>query len=511
MAHAIGIDVGSTNVKVALVGDNGKLEAATSRTLTCDRDGDIAEQDAEAMWTGVVDAVSELTSQAPEVAADVTDIGVCSQYSSIVPVDESGRPVADLVMWSDQRGTAHSWAIMDEHPDAFEVFVERHGIPPIGGGLALGHILHIQKDRPEVHDATAAYLEPMDYVNARFTGELTATQCTMFMAQVCDNREIGVTEYDDELVRRAGIDPAKLPRLIPVDGVAGQLRAEVAAQLGLQPGLTVHAAMNDSQAGAFASGAFTRGRGGLAIGTTAVLVDTVAVKKTDLDNELVSMVSPVPGQYLAWAENGISGQSVEYVLDHILFASDELADHSTDELFASLEKVLASVAPGSEGVIFLPWLSGSLAPEASRSTRGAFLNLGLESERVHLVRSMIEGTAHNLRWLLPALEGFTEQSIDEIMFYGGAARSPGWAQVLADVLDTPIRTLADPDFAVAKTVGLRALQGSGRLGSDDLESFVVVDTSYDPDANTREVYDAMHEQFVAAFSALRPIYDALNG
>src|SRR6185503_6043140 len=170
---------------------------------------------------------------------------------SIVPVAADGTPTAGLVLYLDQRGTAHSWAIMERHSDAFALWVERHGVPPVGGGTSLAHILHLQHDRPEVHAATAAYLEVMDFMNLRLTGRTVATQCTTFMIQLCDNRTLGVTRYDDDLVRMAGVDSAKLPPLIPVDGVVGPIRSEVAAELGLPTGAVVYAAMNDSQAAAF--------------------------------------------------------------------------------------------------------------------------------------------------------------------------------------------------------------------------------------------------------------------
>jgi xylulokinase len=161
-------------------------------------------------------------------------------------------------------------------------------------------------------------------------------------------------------------------------------------------------------------------------------------------------------------------------------------------------------------VLFLPWLSGSLAPEASPSMRGGFLNLSLDTRRVDLVRAMIEGTAHNLRWLLPALEGFTGQTMDELAFYGGAARSSGWAQILADILDRPVQALGDPDFAVARAMALIGLERTGNLDGA-VESFVRVAATYEPDPANRGRYDAMHEQFVAAFEALKPICESLNG
>jgi xylulokinase len=508
MAHALGVDVGSTNVKVALVADDGAVIASASRPLVSERDGDAAQQDAVALWAALGDAIREVVGAAGARAADVRAIGVCSQYSSIVPVDTNAEPVAPMMLYFDQRGTPHAWAIMERDADAFGVFVDHHGIPPVGGGLSLGHILFFQHERPEIHARTAAYLEPMDYVNARLTGRITATQCTMFTSQVCDNRAIGITEYDAELVRLAGVDAAKLPPLMQVDGVVGPLLPAVAADLGLPADALVYAAMNDSHAGAFASAAFVPGRGGLAIGTTAVLLDIVGGKQVDLDVEMIALPSP-HGGYLAWAENGIAGKAVEHVLEHVVYAFDELGDHVTEDNFAALDKVLAAVPAGSNGVVFLPWLAGAMAPSVDGRVRGAFLNLSLDTRRPDLVRAMVEGTAHNVRWLLPVVERFTAQRMDEIVFFGGAARSTGWAQVLADVLDRPVHALADPDRAVARAVALVALARHGDVDPNPA-AFVRIASTAMPTAGNRSVYEHHHPQFVAAFDALRPIYHALN-
>ncbi len=162
-------------------------------------------------------------------------VGVCSQYSSIVPVDADGNPVGPLKMHLDVTGTDRSWAILAEHPDAFATWLERHGIPPVGGGLALGHVLQFQHDQPEVHARTAAYLEPMDFVTCRLTGRIAATQGSQFMTQLCDNRTLGVVDYDHELVALAGVDPDRLPPLVAPDAVLGPVRPDVAARWASRP------------------------------------------------------------------------------------------------------------------------------------------------------------------------------------------------------------------------------------------------------------------------------------
>lgn len=472
-AGALGVDVGSTNVKVVRIDPDGEPAAWTSRPLATHRDGDEAEQDPEVLWHAVQDAVAEVTAGAVPVVA----VGVCSQYSSIVPVDAGGRPVGPLVMWWDQRGTDRCWAIMERHPEAFATFVERHGIPPVGSGLSLGHLLHLQHDRPGIHDATTAWLEPMDYVVARLTERLVATQHSMFMAQVCDNRTAGAVAYDDDLVRLTGIDADRLPPLVAGGAIVGEVTAGPAA------GATVRAGMNDSAAGALATGAFAPGRGGLAIGTTAVLLDAVADQRVDLEAELVSMPCPAGGPYLAWAENGIAGRAVEHALE-LLGAG-----------FADLEPALASAEPGAGGVLFLPWLNGSLAPSADRHVRGGFAGVALSTTRADVLRALLEGTAHNLRWLLPAVERFTGTTIDELAFVGGAARTAGWAQVLADVLGRPVGPTRNAPWAVAQAAARHAL---------DLDPAVPVTTWHEPRPEHADRYAEAQARFEAAHAAQHP-------
>lgn len=510
MGHAVGIDVGSSNVKAALVAGDGTLVASTSRPLAMHRQGAVAEQDAESVWTAVVDAVVQLTGEHPAAASDVETLGVASQYSSIVPVAADGAALAPMRMYFDTRGTQLSMAVLERHPEAFTTWLERHGIPPVGSGLSLGHMLHLQHEDPSTHERTAAWLEPMDFVNLRLTGRATATQATAFAGQVCDNRSLGATAYDADLVRMAGIDADRLPPLVAVDATIGTLLPAVADRLGLPVGVTVTAGMNDSQAGAVATGAALGGRVGLAVGTTAVVLDTIDHLAVDLDHEVLSMPDAFPDRYLVWAENGVAGKAVEHLLDGILLASDALAEGRGGSGFDALDQVMAATSPGAGGVLFLPWLAGSLAPSADRHMRGGFLDLSLDTSRLDLVRAAVEGTAHNVAWLLPAVEQFTGRRADEIVFGGGAARSAGWAQVMADVLARPVSTLRDPGTATARAVALVALQRAGMLAAGDLASTVTTAATYEPDPSTRDLYAADQADFEAAFTALRPILTSRN-
>lgn len=502
--HAIGIDVGSTNVKVVLLDDEHRIVADASRPLHTRTEGDSVSQDPDALWSGVADAVREVTAAAPDAAADVATIGVCSQYSSLVPVDSAGRAVAPMKMYLDSRGAGACWAILERHPEAFETWVTRHGIPPIGGGLTLSHLLHFQFDEPEVHERTAAYLEAMDLVNLRLTGVTAATQCSVFTYQLCDNRTVGVADYDDDLLAMSGVDADRLPPLGPIDGVVGELLPEVAETLGLPRGVLVRAGMNDTQAGAFATGTLARpDRQGLMVGTTAVLIQSMPAMAVDLDHEILSMPAPIPGRFVVMAENGIAGRAVERAL-----AVLSPAAVTSDEQFAELETALTSTPAGAGGLLFLPWLAGSMSPSSSSAMRGGYVGMTLQTERTHLLRATVEGVARNLRWLAPAVTELCGTTAAEVMFAGGAARSPGVAQTLADVLGVPVLVPDRPEVTAARAVGSVALARTA--GTDPTAAQEPAASTFEPDPAACAVHDGLQEIFEAAFSANAPICQALG-
>jgi xylulokinase len=501
MGSAIGIDAGTTNVKVALVADDGALVAATSRPLVMARRGEVAEQDADELWAEIVAAVRELTSAHPSVADSVEAFGVCSQYSSIVPVDEQALPVAPMLMWQDQRGTDHCFEIMANHDGAFMLWVERHGIPTVGGGLSLGHILYVQHDRPELHTRTAAYLEAMDYITARATGRITASQHSTYMYQLCDNRTLGATAYDDDLVKAAGVDATRLPPLIPVDDAVGPLLPAVADELGIPANTVVYAGTNDTATDGVAAGAFTDGRAGVAIGTTSVVVDAVRDFRVDLEHQLFSMPGPFVDRYVVCAENGLGGKVLQHVLDEML---------CVDDGFDALAEFLRTTEPGGGGVMFLPWLNGSLAPGGNGSARGGFVNMSLATTRAEMARATVEGIAHNLAWLVPHIEAFTRARIDDLAFVGGGARLPEVCEIVADVVGRPIHALDAPAYAVARATALLALERHGTIARTDLDALVTVDRTYEPNPDRHAHYAKRQTQFEAAYAALLPISEALN-
>lgn len=508
----LSIDLGTSGPKVALVGEDGEIAACAAgsvQTRMVAHGG--AEQDAEEIWSAVVAAMKQVLAEAAVPAERIAAITCSSQYFSVVPVDRTLRPVMNLILWMDSRGAKHTRELYATHPSAFETWIETAGMMPLPSGSdSLSHMLYVRHEQPEVYERTFKFLEPVDFILARLTGICSSNLCTAFPLLLTDNRDLTTRDYDAELLRMSDIDRDKLADLLPVGAEVGFLRAEIAAELGLSAKTRIFSGMNDTQAAAIGTATFRDGAGAINAGTTSQVLAHVGSKKTDLANALLSMPSPIAGRYMVMAENGLGGKPLDHFLRNVVYADDALGKHSTETPFAGVEAIVASTPPGSKGLLYLPWLTGAQSPESSPATRGGFLNVTLGTTRASMVRSILEGVAFNMRWVLPAVEEFCETRFGELLFSGGAAMSDGWSQILADVLDRPIAQLAEARYVNNRGNAFLGFVALGVLGLDDIDRLCRIKRRYVPRPETRQTYDHLFAQFLAAFEQTRPVFEALN-
>jgi xylulokinase len=485
--HVLAIDLGTGGPKVALIDETGVATAWTSRPVaTAFVAGGGAEQDPEEMWRALVDAARDVLRDDTDIAA----IAVTSQYMSTVPVAADGTPVGPCVLWMDTRGAAHNLTLLTD--ESFMLFAERHGLIPLpSGNDGIAHIAALRDHHPQTYAAAAYFVEPMDYVNARLTGVVQATQSTMFSQLVCDNRTWGLTHYDLELVAATQLDPVKLPPLAPMDGFVGELSRAAAAELGLRAGIPLVPATIDSITSAVGAGALTAADISVIIGTTAVAVTHVASQRNDLGSGLLTVPSPVRDSYYVMAENGLGGRALQWA--HELLSCD-------------LDTALAAAAtapPGCDGAMFAPWLNGSIAPAPNDEARGAWLGLSLRHGRGHALRAVLEGVAANLAWLLPEVGAFTGAGLPELVrFGGGGAQSDLWSQILADAIDIPVRRLAQPRVTNARGAAFLALAELGVLDLADTPSMLRTESIHEPNPANRAVMDDVQQRLRAAHAAL---------
>ena len=492
--NALAVDLGTTAAKVAVVAMDGRVlgSGTLALTTTFGLDGS-AVQDPDRVWYSVLDAAKAALNQAgPVETKRVRVVCVTSQWASIVPVAANGHPVGPLFMWLDGRGGEYTDAISRgpdrERAEILAHWVDVHGMYP---GTSLAHILHVQHTQPDIHELAAAYLEPADYLNARFCGRIAATGCTAMPLALTDNRTLGDVTWSGALIRAAGVDPEKLPPLVPSLSVIGPVLASVATDLGLQPDVLVVTGANDSIAAAIGTDALIPGHGTVVMGTTGVLTAHHPHRTVDPAKFIATMPSALNDRYYVMAEAGLGGKALELFLNEFIHGTDGLSDEggAPADVFERVASAVSGVPVGSNGVLFLPWLIGSLSPKVDGRQRGGFLGLSMQTTRAHLLRAVLEGVALQMRWLLDEVASTLGVPYGMVRFAGGGAQSDSWSQTMADVLGREVQQIGEPRHANARGAGLLGFLSIGEIGIGDLAGCVPVRRAYEPDTRHRALFD----------------------
>lgn len=482
-AAALAIDLGTTACKASVVAIDGTvLGSGLTRIPVVFGDNGAAEQDADLVWALTLDACrAAITEAGSHAASSIVAVSVASQWSSVVAVSDGGDPVSALHMWFDGRGHDLADALVpDQDGDAARLWADIHGFTP---GTSLRHILWFQS-QPAIHTRTTAYLEPMDYINARFTGIIAATANSAMPFGLTDNRALGCSNWSPELIERAAVDRSRLPQLVASMSVLGPILPDVADSLGIPRDVDVVTGANDSIAAAFGAGALEPGQAAMMMGTTGVLIAHHPTRHVDPGRFIVTMPSALDDRYYVVAEGGLGGKLIELALAEVF--GDEAVDGG--HAFDRLSQAAAGSPPGASGVVFLPWVFGSASPAPDRRHRGAFLGLSLGTSAGDVARAMLEGISMQMRWLVDEVEQAIGVDFGAIRFVGGGAQSDLWSAIMADVVGRPILQLANPRHANARGAAFMAFVATGRLSIEQLDALVPVKATFEPDAATADFY-----------------------
>jgi xylulokinase len=518
--YTLAVDLGTGGPKVALVAVDGTIadhETGVTRLLL--GPGGAAEQDPADWWESITGAVRRLMARGTVAASAVVAVAVTAQWSGTVAVGADGNPLMNALIWMDSRGSRHIRQVTGGpiRLAGYDVrklwrFVSRAGgLPGHSGKDPTAHIHWIRRERPDLYAATAVFLEPADYLNLRLTGRACSSYDCIALHWVADIRDLGAVRYDGALLRMSGLDPARLPELVPSATVVGGLLPAVADDWGLRSGTPVVTASGDVPSAVVGSGAVADHSGHLYIGTSSWLSCHVPTKRTDLFHNQTTLPSALPGRYFVANEHETAGACLTFLTDNLLVRPDGTdARTDTDATLRAYDGLVADTRVGAGGVVFTPWLNGERTPVDDRTVRAGFHNLSLDTTQADLVRSVYEGVAFNSRWLLASVERFVGRRLPALVFIGGGARSAIWSQIHADVLNRVIRQAAQPQQANVRGAAFVAFVALGLIDAADISGRVPIAAEYEPDPRNRDRYDELFVAFTHFYRRTRGIYARLN-
>jgi xylulokinase len=514
------IDLGTSGPKVSLFDRQAKcIGYAFEEVPLLLSDGGGAEQ-CPTDWTNAIrKAYKQLIVATQFNPKNIEAVNCTAQWSGTVAMKANGEPLMNCITWMDTRGAAAVEKLISG-----PIRVEGYGVGKIlqwlricGGGPtksgkdSIAHILYIKDSLPKVYAETYKFLEPKDYLNWWLTGRFATSFDAVTMHWVTDNRDINNITYHDGLINLTGVDKAKLPDLVPTNTVIGTVSDFIAEELDLSKGVKVVSGTPDLQSAAVGSGAVRDYDGHLYVGTSSWLLTHVPFKKTDMFHNMGTIPSALPGRYIIANEQETSGACLNFLKNNIFFHEDELnTGPAPKDFYKIMDSIVSKVKPGSEGVMFLPWLYGERSPIDDHSVRGGFYNMSLSNNRTHLMRAVMEGVGMNARWLQFYVEKMTARNFSSLNFIGGGANSAVWSQIMADVLDVQIRQMKEPLMANSRGTAMLALLALGHLDVNAAAEAVEMNKTFEPNPANRSLYAELFSVYVDIYNKNKPIFARLN-
>ncbi len=473
-------DIGTTAMKTALVVDDGVMLAVhtTEYSFMTPSPGWV-EMEPEAYWRAAIEGTREVLSRSKVTPADIAAIGFSSQGQTFVPIDTSGKPLYNAIVWLDERAVeiTREW---EADWLSTALFQQMAGYPQISPMLTGFKIAWLARYQPDAYKAWK-FLTLPDYLIYRMTGEL-ATDFTM--AQTTGLYNIGLQQWNPQMITAAGITTDQLPSVLKSGDVAGKLSNAAAQALGLCAGVPVCVGANDQLCGALGAG---NTREGIATETTGTALAVVATTNQLIrDSGFIVGRHPMGDAHFAMPYTNTSGIVLKWLRDLCAEGS------SYESFLANIEQIPV----GSDGITMLPYFCGTASPDFNSEARGAFVGLTLGHTKVHLARAVMESCCCVLQDLL---DGVVKHgvSIDVVRCLGGGARSDVWLQMKSDMLGTRVERPACTDAA---SVGAAILAAVGTGQCDCLQSasssWYRTDKVFEPNGSRTAAYQEVYRRHI---------------
>jgi xylulokinase len=378
----------------------------------------------------------------------VVALGLTGQMHGSVFLDNKGEIIRPAILWNDQRTAEECREITDIVGK--KRLIEIAGNPALTGFQA-PKILWLRNHEPEHYKQISHILLPKDFIRLKLTDEFASDVSDAAGTLLLDLRS---RDWSDEILSWLEIPRNWLPKVFEGPEITGYLLPKIATELGLPAGLPIVAGGGDNAAAAIGTGVVCKGIISSSIGTSGVLFahsDDIAL---DPQGRLHTFCHAVPGKYHLMAVTLSAGGAFRWLRDTLRSLSTQVSNLSYDEL-ASLA---STVPPGSNGLVFLPYLTGERTPHLDPQASGAFIGLTTRHGLAHLVRAVMEGVVFSLRDGLEIMRGLG-LLIDQIRITGGGGRSPLWRQLQTDIYGGETVTLAveeGPAFGSALLAGVGA-------------------------------------------------------
>lgn len=493
MSYVIGVDLGTSAVKTLLMDRNGKIAAEASRNYPLYHDRPSwSEQKPEDWVTATIEAMNEVASAAGIDASAIEGISFSGQMHGLVLLNSQGEVVRPAILWNDTRTTEQCREIEKVLGDSL-LSVTRN---PALEGFTLPKILWVRQHEKELFDQATIFLLPKDYVRYRLTGELHMDYSDAAGTLMLD---VANKVWSKEVLAAFDLPESFCPPLIESHGLVGTLLPEIAAQTGLSANTKVFAGGADNACGAIGAGILSEGLTLSSIGTSGVILSYENDKSKDFGGKVHFFNHGKENSFYAMGVTLAAGYSLSW------FKKTFAPNESFNEMLAGIE----NVKPGSNGLLFTPYLVGERTPHADPNIRASFIGVDGTHERIHFARAVMEGITFSLN---ESVDMFRQagKTVDKVVSIGGGAQNPVWLQMQADIFNATVVSLENeqgPGLGAA----MLAAYGCGWFESLEAcaDQFVKHADSYEPNPEAVAAYESLFRVYQQVYAQTKTLNDQL--
>ena len=528
--HILAYDIGTTGAKTCLFRLDKTLNLVDSEILgyplITTPDGG-AEQRADDFWQAICRGTRAVLARSGVHKSRVAALSFCCQMQALILVDKKGVPVRHPMGYMDGRArTVFRKKFASGFPK-IEGLNAAKLLPSLlitGGAAAtakdpLWKYHWVRTHEPENFNRAYKWLDVRDYLALRCTGNFAMTRDGAHVTFIYDTRP-GREGWSKRLCRMFDVDPSHLPRVESSLDRSGDLTRAAASDLCLEKGTPVFAGGGDITLIPLGSGCTELYDTHIYAGTSGWVVANVNKRMVDVSNFIASISGAVPGFYNYVAEQETSGLCLQWVKDHLALDeigvylkepdADEGNGRDDNRLYDLMNEKVGEIPPGSGGLIFTPWLHGNRSPKEDPLARGMFFNIGLNTGKRAMIRSVLEGMAFHKRWMLEAVEKRVPRQ-EALRFVGGGAKSGALCQILADVTGHEIQVPEDPQNAGAAGAAMICALGLKAISSvQEAGKLIRIRSAYSPDPDSSKIYDEMFPVFKRLYQTNKKLFWRLN-
>lgn len=498
--YLMAIDVGTTGANALLLDPDGKQCGSAYREYSSLYPAEHhVEQDAETLVSSAFDVCRAAIGQSGVNPRDIKAVAVTSQRATFGLLDAGNRLInGRFIVWQDNR--AHS--ILEDMATRMDpTRLYRITGMPLTPTYSLEKLVWIKRHRPEIYAGAEKIVFPADYVLWRFGADQLTTEVT----NACCSGMIDVHRLDwsDEVIAAFEMDRSKFLPLVLPGTVLGRINARTAELTGLGEGTLLVSASGDQQCAAMGAGVIDEGFASLTLGTAGLLV--VGTRRIELEKS-PGLMAPSAGRVGLYELEGIqlgAAASYRWIRDQLAIPEIEQAMEENCDPYLLMEKRLNESAPGSRGIVFLPFLSGAGYPLWDPMTQGVFAGLRFTHSRFDMIRSVIEGVTLES---FDMYQGMRQAGVElkSLTITGGATASPTWRQTIADVFDMEIRPLKVPSATLVATAIFAGIAvGIYRDVADGVKRAVHFADPVRPDPENAAMFRKSYEIYTAMTGALQ--------